>query len=246
MTTTLIPLKALTAGTRTRSVFTRSQSNDLSRLRQSIEEDGLLYPLVVIKEGAKFLVVDGKKRLRVIKKLATLKRYSRSTTKIPCLVQHADNVVPIELNKPMLMTDSELAHAIILAAQNQVSHSSIAQRFECTLSIVEDCVSLTRLHPELLMHFNSSAISLEQAAAFATIDNIEAQLSLLLQLGPFVSDTAIIKAIKMGKTVIEIAEDNIVILPSRGRPNLKDRRMKKTLEFGNYRQANVSFELIAA
>ena len=244
--TKLIPLKALTSGTNTLSLFTKAKPRDLVRIRQSIEKDGLLYPLVVVKEGAKYLVIDGKKRLSVIRKLAKSKRYSRSTAKIPCLVQDVEKITPIIARRPVLLTGPELAHEIIIAAQSRVSHASIAQRFECDLSVVEDCVSLTKLHPELLMHFNDKAISLEQAAAFATIENMEAQLSLLHQLGPFVSDTEIVEAIKTGATVIEISEDNIIVLPSRGRPFPKTGSDKNISTFGNERQANALNGRIAA
>ena len=246
MTTKLIPLKALIDGPKTLSVFGKAKPRDLSRLRQSIEQDGLLYPLVVIKEGAKYLVVDGKKRLNVIRKLAKSKLHSRSSAKVPCLVQDANNIKPIVARRPMLLTGPELAHEIIIAAQSRVSYATIAQRFECDIDVVEDCVSLTKLHPELLMHFNNKAISLEQAAAFATIENMKAQYDLLHQLGPFVSNTEIIAAIRAGETVIEISEDNIIFLPSRGRPAKQSGATQNTIKFGNTCQANELNERIAA
>ena len=244
--TKLIPLKALTIGSNTLSIFTKSKPRDLVRIRQSIEKDGLLYPLVVVKEGAKYLVIDGKKRLSVIRKLAKSKRYTRSTAKIPCLVQDAEKITPVIARRPALLSGPELAHQIIIAAQRRISYASIAQRFECDISVVEDCVSLTRLHPELLMHFNDKAISLEQAAAFATIDNMGAQLSLLHQLGPFVSDIEIIAAIKTGATVIELSEDNIIVLPSRGRVERKVSPETGIKKFGNGRQADALNGRIAA
>ena len=244
--TKLIPLKALTSGSNALSLFTKAKPRDFVRIRQSIEKDGLLYPLVVVKEGAKYLVIDGKKRLSVIRKLAKSKRYSRSTAKIPCLVQDVKKITPVMARRPALLTGPELAHQIMIAAQSRVSHASIAQRFECDLSVVEDCVSLPKLHPELLMHFNNKTISLEQAAAFATIENMGAQLSLLHQLGPFVSNTEIIQAIRTGATVIEISEENIIVLPSRGRPIQKVNPSKNIDIFGSKRQSNTINRRIAA
>lgn len=246
MMTQLIPLKSLLLGDETLSIFTNAKPKNLLKIRQSIETDGLLYPLLVVKEGAKYLVVDGKKRLSVIRKLAKSKRYSRSTAKIPCLVQDPGNIAPLNSRRPLLLTGPELAHEILLVSQSRLSHVSIAQRFECDISVVEDCISLKRLHPELLIHFNNRAISLEQAAAFATIDNMEAQLSLLHQLGPFVSNTEIIQAIRTGATVIEISEDNIIVLPSRGRPVPKAGSEKNMDIFGNRRQVNTLNGRIAA
>lgn len=237
MTTKLIPLKALSLGTKTLSIFTKAKPKDLSKIRQSIIKDGLLYPLVVVKDGAKYLVIDGKKRLSVIRKLSKSSHYSRSTAKIPCLIQDAITIMPVMSRRPTLLTGPELAHQIIVAAQSRVSHAFIAQRFECDITVVNDCLSLTKLHPELLMHFNNKAISLEQAAALATIENMDAQLSLLHQLGPFVSNTEIIDAIRNGATVIELSEDNIIVLPSRRRPMPQAMPDNKLHKFGDRRQA---------
>lgn len=98
------------------------------------------------------------------------------------------------------------------------------------MSVIEDCLSLRNLHPEVLLHFNKGAVSLEQAAALATIGNMTAQLNLLHQLGPFVSNIEIIAAIKSGATVVELDEGNIIFLPSRGRPAKQG--LQKSFEFG--------------
>lgn len=246
MTTLMIPLKFLSLGGKTLSLFKKNKPRDLTNLRQSIETDGLLYPLIVVKVGAKYLVVDGKKRLSIIRKLAKSSRYTRSTAKIPCLVQEVNKITPIIERRPLLLTAPELAHEIIFAAQSRVSYVSIAQRFECDLSVVYDCISLSKLHPKLLMHFNNNVISLEQAAAFATIDNIEAQLSLLDQLGPFVSNAKIIEAIRNGVTVIKISDDNIIVLPSRGQRKSKSNVKNDNIKFGKNRHATVFNTRIAA
>jgi hypothetical protein len=217
MSIKLIPLKSITDGASTLSFMVRKKKSfNLSLLSESIERDGLLYPLVVIKDGDKYLVLDGKKRLNVIRKLAKSNRYTRSMAKVPCIVQEAHAVQPVTAAWPTLLTGPELAHQVILASQESVSLISIAQRFECDLTVVEDCLSLTKLNPELLRHFNNGVISLGQAAAFATIENMTAQYDLLIQLGPFVSDMEIIASIKAGSTVLELSDDNIIILPSRG------------------------------
>lgn len=231
----LIPLKALTSGTNTLSLFTKHKPASLIGIRQSIEEDGLLYPLVVVKSGSKYLVVDGKKRLSVIRNLARSKRYTRSMAKIPCIVRDANSLIPLNARRPVLLTAPELAQEIIKAAKRGLSYVSVAQRFDCDISVVEDCVSLTKLNPELLKHFNNKVISLEQAAAFATIDNKAAQLTLLHQLGPFVSDVQVIEAIRAGETVIEVSLDNVIVLPSRGRIKTSVDRSTRINEFGNQR-----------
>lgn len=234
MSTMLIPLKLLTPGESNVSLMVKNRirhKDGFVRLAKSIMKDGLLNPLVVMKHGGRFIVLDGKKRLEIIRRMAKSKRLSKAIAKVPCIVQETQSLSPLNSRRPVLLTGPELAHEVILEAQSAVSHAAIAQRFECEVSVVEDCLSLKNLHPEILLHFNKRAISLEQAAALATIENMTAQLDLLHQLGPFVSDLAIIAAIKAGATVVELAEDNIIFLPSRGRPETKN--TQRLFEFGN-------------
>lgn len=231
MATKLIPLKFLTDGQNSVSFIAKVKQKDQNLgLARSIIKDGLLNPLVVMKQGSKYIVLDGKKRLVIIRKLAKSNRLSKAIAKVPCVVQETQSLSPLKNRRPALLTGPELAHEVILDAQSGYSHVEIAQRFECDVTVVLDCLSLRNLHPEILLHFNKRAVSLEQAAALATIENMTAQLDLLHQLGPSVSDIDIIAAIKAGATVVELSEDNIIFLPSRGRPEAKSRQ--KIFKFG--------------
>ncbi len=225
----LIPLKLLSAGGDTVSFIGRGQEKSCPAwLSKSIIKDGLLNPLIVTQQGSKFIVIDGKKRLAVMRAMAKTRRSAKAIAKVPCIVQDAVSLKPIATRRPLLLSGPELAHKVITAAQSATSHISIAQRYECSLAVVEDCLALRKLHPELLLHFNNGAISLEQASALATIENMKAQLDLLHQLGPFVSNVEIIAAIRAGATVVELPEDNFIFLPSR-RPALSDQQ--QTFEF---------------
>ena len=178
----LIPLKLLTDGEDTVSFMSSGKSRACSAwLSKSIIQDGLLNPLVVMQQGSKFIVIDGKKRLAVIRQITKSKRLAKAIAKVPCIVQTSMSLKPIETRRPLLLSAPELAHKITMAAQTGTSHVSIAQRYECAVGVVEDCLSLSGLHPELLRHFNNSAFSLEQASALATIENKKAQLDLLHQ-----------------------------------------------------------------
>jgi len=214
MTMMLIPLKDLTALDNVQR-FSGRRQRELDPIKRSITNDGLLNPLIVMKQSGRYQVIDGKKRLQVIRQLVKAKKQTRALNKIPCVIQETPTHVIADPHRPMLLSGPELAHAII--TQIDLGHPpvSVAQRFECDNSVVEDAISLKKLHPTMLAHFNNKAISLEQASAFATIPNPEAQLNLLLQLGPFVSNTDIIAAIKSGETVIEVPNGDVVILPSR-------------------------------
>lgn len=220
MTIVMIPIKNLLAPTSVKR-FSRKPSQSVSRIKHSIFKDGLLNPLIVMKQEGNYQVIDGKKRLSAIKQLASSQKRSRKNSKIPCIIHDCDQLTLDGPKRPILLSSPELAHAILSEIDSGLSPVSIAQRFECDYGVIDDAVSLRKLHPKLLQHFNNQALSLEQAAAFATIDNPKAQLNLLLQLGPFVSDEVIISEIKSGATVIEVPDGNVVILPSRKVPKRK-------------------------
>ena len=56
---------------------------------------------------------------------------------------------------------------------------------------------------------------MEQARAFATLPNMDAQDNLLIALGPFANAPDILTAIRQGETVLDIGDDNVLILPSK-------------------------------
>ena len=197
-------------------------------LSKSIAKDGLLNPLVVTQQGNKFVVIDGKKRLTVMRAMMKSRRLAKAIAKVPCIIQESTSLQPIHTRRPLLLSGPELAHKVISAAQTATSHVSIAQRYECDVNVVKDCLALRGLHPELLLHFNNGAISLEQASALATIESKRGQLELLHQLGPFVSNIDIIAAIRAGATVVELSEDNFLFLPSK-RQKIQDQ--SKSSEF---------------
>lgn len=214
MTKKLIPLKDLIALDNVQQ-FSNRPAQNIDRIKNSISTDGLLNPLVVIKQDDQYVVMDGKKRLKAIRQLVKAQKQTQAFNKILCVVQESPQDPVITYRRPELMTGPKLAHAIITQINLGFSDRSTAQRFDCDLDVIEDAVSLKRLHPKLLANFSNLTISLEQAAALATIPNLRAQLNLFQQLGTFASDVKIIAAIKSGETVIELPDGNVIILPSR-------------------------------
>ncbi len=216
MTTQLLPLKSLTFDTPLARLKFKFKSQ-MNHIKDSIARDGLLNPLIVVKKAKKFEVIDGKKRLRALKALSKSPLFARALTKVPCIIKDSFETDTITLanDRPSLMTESELAHAILKETQKGASTIHIAERFNCSLQIVEDASSLSTLGSKVMKCFSDGSINLEQAAALATVPNPKAQWDLLQHLGPFASDETIIRAIRSGETVIELPNDNILIVPSR-------------------------------
>jgi len=214
MTTLLLPLKILTSDTPL-MLMKRRTGGDVKAIINSIARDGLFHPLLVTKRRNKYEVVDGKKRLQAIKALSKSSLFTRALKKIPCILVTENNLDAINPVKPSLMSEPEFSHAVIKLAREGVTKPSIAKRFDCDTGVIEDAISLSKLNPKILKHFNQGSLSLDQASALATIPNPKAQLDLLLQLGPFALDKSIIKQIKNGDTVLSLPDDNIIIVPSR-------------------------------
>jgi len=236
MTIQLIALKDLVLNEKI-SFFRKTPMQNIEWIEESIENEGLLNPLIVTRRNNKFVVLDGKKRLTAIRKLARSHDYRRALHKIPCLVDVPESVIR-KLNQPALISQPELAHKALIALRAGASAKAISQRFDCSLCVIEDIMMLPNLHPDIMKHFNSKTISLQQAAAFATIDNPKAQWALLLELGPFVSRTEIISAIRSGEVVLDLPNGETIILPSR-------RAARKTPNFDS-RKAARSHEPLAA
>jgi len=210
-----ISLKSLSSDTGLLS-FSKSGDQKLDTLRHSLTANGLLNPLRVTPHKKKFLVVDGKKRLKAIKLLA--RTGAQSFSKIPCVIDTFDSSINTETapkDRPALLSAAELAHLILTQVRKSVPLNYIAQRYECDMHVVRKCLRLPGLHVKVLKAFYDGTISLEQASALSHIPNPKAQWNLLLQLGPFASDRRILKAIINGETVLDLPDGNTIILPSR-------------------------------
>ncbi len=193
-------------------------AKDIHSLAKQILRDGLLNPIMVKRHGGKFVVVDGGKRLAAMQLLKRSGRLPRSLFRVPCIVSDSTGSAPALSQAPMLKTDAELARAINAARAAGQSPEAIAARFDCAPAVVNYAASTDALHPQIFEYFNSGHINLEQAAAFSGIESQDAQWRLLQELGPFAHAKDVIAAILAGKTVVDMPDGNIMIMPSRRAP----------------------------
>ena len=196
------------------SFFKKTPKQNFTQIKNSIASEGLFNPLIVTPYKGKYLVLDGKKRLLALRKLARSSNFQRALHKIPCLIDVPESAKP-KMDHPILISQPELAHKVLTALGEGATPVMVSQRFECAMPIVEDIMMLPYLNSEILMHFNNGTITLQQAAAFATIENKKAQLTLLMELGPFVSKSEIVSAIRSGEVVLDLPNGEVIILPSR-------------------------------
>lgn len=190
---------------------------DIKVMCHRIMSAGLLNPLIVSKQQDRFVIVDGKKRFLAIQVLAHNNKLPRSLSKIPCLVTSDAALKAPVPHAPALMDQQDLVHNIIAAAQDGLTNAQIKYRYACSDDIISQALSVQNLHPKLKIAFCKGTLNLKQAAAFATLPNLQSQWELLIKLGPFASDAHIIKAIAIGSTVIQMSGGDVIILPSRAR-----------------------------
>lgn len=127
MTFMHIPLNDLVFEKRIGSIV-RSSRNCLASLRASIVDVGLLNPLIVTKQKSKYIVVNGRKRLKVLRQPAKPRVYMKFMYKVPCLSVETALQEQMEKRRPQLVRAPELAYALIADLDTGQCRIAIAQK----------------------------------------------------------------------------------------------------------------------
>lgn len=197
---------------------------DVMQIQASIVKHGLLNPLIVISRGQKLIVVDGKKRLAALRRMRFSGELPRSLVRVPyILVNHEEgqyeasetNMAAKKLRPMSLLSNQERFEEVARLRRKGYGLMEIASELYVSKSCVKDLLCVALLSPRLRQAYFGGTISIDQARAFASLPNTDAQDQLLIALGPFANAPEILKAIEDGETVIEMADDNVIILPSR-------------------------------
>ena len=186
---------------------------EVQQIQASIQTHGLLNPLVVMKRGAKLIVIDGKKRLTALRRMKFAGTLPRSLINIPYIL--VDKVNSEHMSPMSLLSNGEKYEEAMELRQRGHSLMEIATALYVSKQCIKDLLCISRLSPRLRQAFFGGTISTEQAIAFSTLPNLDAQDNLLIALGPFANAPDILNAIKSGQTVIDMGDDNVIILPSR-------------------------------
>ena len=196
-------------------ILTGERLRAVKELEASILRFGLLCPIVAAKDArGRLRVIDGRRRLLVIKRLAFEGRLPRSLSKIPYILSDA----PDAPNPLSLLSNIEQYEQVSDLHARGLAASTIAAVLYAPEATVRDLLSVAKLSPRLRNAFFGAHIDLAQARAFATLPNPDSQDALLQALGPFVGAPEILAAIAEGQTVVELgSEEDTLILPSRAR-----------------------------
>ena len=186
---------------------------EVQQIEASIARHGLLNPLIVMQRGKRLIVVDGKKRLAALRRMKFNGTLPRSLVNVPYVL--IDKEHKLDNSGLSLLSNEERFEEVRRLRSQGRSFTEIASMLYITNRCVKDLTAVSLLSPRLRQAYFGGTISSAQARAFASIPNMDAQDNLLIALGPFADAPEILSAIENGKTVIDMGDDNVVILPSR-------------------------------
>lgn len=156
----------------------RSMSEEgLSELKSSIKAHGLLQSLVIKREGKKFAVVAGNRRLAALQGLAKENSIAADFA-VPCQLVEDDKAAEVNLAENAVreaMHPADQFEAFRTLIDQGKSVADVAAAFGVTERIVEQRLKLARVSPVILQAYRDEKIDLETVMAYAVTDDTTAQ-----------------------------------------------------------------------
>lgn len=181
--TLTIPLSKLTLWSG--NVRKTGARDGIAELAASIASHGLLQPLLVRKAQRGYEIVAGQRRFHALKSLAKAGKLAKNFA-VSCTLA-TDSVEASELSlaenvvrAPMHPADQFEAFRKLI--DEGASIADVAARFGISDAIVTKRMKLGRLSPVVLASYRNGEIDLEDAQAFALVDDHEAQERVLAEL----------------------------------------------------------------
>ncbi len=186
-------------------------------LQSSIALFGLLSPICVTRKGDKFIILDGHKRLTALHRLRFEQGPHPHFSNIPYVI--ARTVLHQRLKNseeflPLLSNDAQY-NLVMDLRDSGLGVLDISNALYTSTQYVRNLLSLDKLSRNLQAAFLDDSLTLSQAHAYGTIENLDAQDKLLELLGNNFDHPSIIQALKAGETVINVNDKNVVCLHSR-------------------------------
>ena len=134
----------------------RDSVGDLSGLKDSIKEKGIIEPLVVRREGDKYRIISGERRYQAAKEVGL--------DKIPCVVRESDDqdtleVALIENMQRLDLSPFEEADGLRqLSTRFQMAHEEIARKIGKSRTSVTETMSLSIIPEEIRRLCNNHGI----------------------------------------------------------------------------------------
>ena len=173
------------------------QGEDLSeikRISRSILKFGIICPIVTTQLKDSLIVVDGKKRLKALKRL-------EFQGKLPEQLKSIPYVSVVEAQQTNCQTTSILSgepiYNVVMALRNRgASIEAIAEHLCLCRHSIADIVVLSRLSDHVRQSYFNNHISFKQAWSYAALPSKRKQTALMLKLGTLADASLILRAIK--------------------------------------------------
>jgi len=175
--------------------------NDVKTLERSILEFGLMSPIVVSVAKNYLVIIDGKKRLAAIKRLAFAGTLPRSLVNIPYIL--TDEANQMDFRAASILSGRDLYSAVMALKHAGIEIEEIAARLYLDRRSIVETISLSRLSTRLRQAYFAKTISFQQALAYTAEPDQAAQEALLLELGPFAKPRAILETLRHNKIRLE-------------------------------------------
>ena len=174
-------------------------------VQASIERFGLLSPIVVTRHEGQLVVVDGRKRLTALRRLAFLGRLPRSLINIPYV--DLKDIGTASAGAPALMSNRELFETVARTFHETRDIDAVADALYLSRKDVRRILTLARLSPRLRAAFFARTIDFSRARAYAAMPSIHEQDAAFRDLGPFATARDIIAHINapLPETAIPLA-----------------------------------------
>lgn len=183
-------------------MFVGGLLQDIKSIQASIARFGLLSPIVVTRSDNRLVVIDGRKRLAAIRRLAFMGRLPRSLVNIPYIeVQDARHTAS---DAPALMSNRDLFVTVMSMFRQHQDVTRIATDLFLCRKLVKQILTLGRLSPRLRKAFFDRVIDFNQAKAYAALPDHGAQENAFLALGPFAEENAILNVAVQTEPAIDI------------------------------------------
>jgi len=174
-----IPLTKLTAWEG--NVRKTQNKASIDELAASIKAHGLQQNLVVKKDGRKFAVVAGGRRLLALQQLAKAGDIEAGY-EVPCRITEADDATEISLAENIVrenMHPADQFEAFRQLIDKGAPIEDVAARFGIADTVVKQRLKLSRVSPAILKAYRDEELTLEDVMAFTITDDHEAQENVL-------------------------------------------------------------------
>ena len=179
-----IPLNQLVAWSG--NVRKTHNKTGIEELAASIKAHGLQQNLVVRKDGRKFGVVSGGRRLKSMQLLAKRGEIAADFP-VPCQITEAENATELSLVENVMreeMHPADQFEAFRKLADEGMPVADIAARFGSSEAHVAKLLKLARVSPKVIKAYRNGELTLECVMAFTVTDDHAAQEKVLEEFNP--------------------------------------------------------------